>query len=632
MTATHARQREPRPAAPRGVILVVWRLRLPPATRDLERTLEIMPRRIHVLPDTLANQIAAGEVVERPASIVKELVENALDAAATRIDIAIRAGGKTEIRVADNGCGMGRDDALLSLDRHATSKITTPAELRSVRTFGFRGEALPSIASVARLTLETAESGGIGTRVRVAAGRIQGVEDCARQPGTTVVVRSLFMNVPARAKFLRSAATETRGASDAVVSLALANLSAAFRFESNGRVLADVPAAPELVTRVAALWGDETARGFIPISHAADGIAIAGLVERPDAALTGPRRVHLFVGGRPFQDRELVAVAQRAYRTTVPHGARPSLLLYLTAADGDVDVNVHPSKLEVRFRDRLAVESAIESAIRSALGRLESAATLDREPPLPQLRRAPVAQRPLSDAGAGQLAFFVRAAEPGVAAVAGEAGAPRGVTLEADAVVAIEPSSHPSLWQLHDTYILAETRTAVLIIDQHSAHERVMFEQIMRGFGDGGLASQRLLFPLTLRLTPAEYDAIEQMRSLFDQAGFEIEPFGGRTIIVHAAPNPHPYFDAQRCLREMVAELAAGSELTRAARNQHERIAMTFACKGAIKAGQRLTQREMHRLFDALFATELPYHDVHGRPTVIRFSLDELERRFGRHG
>ncbi|MGH7575429.1 MAG: hypothetical protein ACREM1_09950, partial [Longimicrobiales bacterium] len=222
--------------------------------------------------------------------------------------------------------------------------------------------------------------------------------------------------------------------------------------------------------------------------------------------------------------------------------------------------------------------------------------------------------------------------EPGVAAVAGEAGAPRGVTLEADAVVAIEPSSHPSLWQLHDTYILAETRTAVLIIDQHSAHERVMFEQIMRGFGDGGLASQRLLFPLTLRLTPAEYDAIEQMRSLFDQAGFEIEPFGGRTIIVHAAPNPHPYFDAQRCLREMVAELAAGSELTRAARNQHERIAMTFACKGAIKAGQRLTQREMHRLFDALFATELPYHDVHGRPTVIRFSLDELERRFGRHG
>lgn len=587
-----------------------------------------MPRRIHVLPDTLANQIAAGEVVERPASIVKELIENALDAAATRVDIAIRAGGKSEIRVADNGCGMGRDDALLSLDRHATSKITMPSDLRSVRTFGFRGEALPSIASVSRLALETAEAGGIGTRVRVAAGRIQGVEDCARQPGTTVVVRSLFLNVPARSKFLRSAAAETRAVADAVVSLALANISAAFHFESNGRVLADLPAAPELVTRVAALWGDETARGFIPIAHEASGVAIAGLVDRPDAALSGPRRVHLFVDGRPFHDRDLVAVAQRAYRTTVPHGARPSLVLYLTTTAGDVDVNVHPSKLEVRFRDRFAVETAVEEAVRSALRRLESAATLDREPPLPQLRTPPVPQREPQGAGAGQLAFFVRAAEPGAAAA--EDGAREPDTNAADAT--IDASPRPSLWQLHDTYILAETRTAMLIIDQHSAHERVMFEQIMRGFDDGGLASQRLLFPLTLRLTPAEYGAIEQLRSLFDQAGFEIEPFGGRTVIVHAAPNPHPYFDAQRCLREMIADLATGSELTRAARNQHERIAMTFACKGAIKAGQRLTPREMQKLFDALFATELPYHDVHGRPTVIRFSLDELERRFGRHG
>lgn len=592
-----------------------------------------MPRRIQVLPDTLANQIAAGEVVERPASIVKELIENALDAAATRVDIAIRAGGKTEIRVADNGCGMGRDDALLSLDRHATSKITAPADLRSVRTFGFRGEALPSIASVSRLTLETAETGGIGTRVRISAGRIQGVEECARQPGTTVVVRNLFLNVPARAKFLRSAAAETRAAADAVVSLALANISAALRFESNGRVLVDLPAAPELVTRVASLWGDETARGFIPIAHRAGGMAIAGLVERPDAALSGPRRVHLFVHGRPFQDRDLVSVAQRAYRTTVPHGARPSLLLYVTTAAGDVDVNVHPSKLEVRFRDRFAVEAAVEEAVRSALGRIESAATLDHEPPLPQLRPAPVPRREPHVAGAGQLAFFVRASEPGAGADASDDAAAQQRASESDAdAAAVEPSLRPSLWQLHDAYILAETRTAMLIIDQHSAHERVMFEEIMRGFDDGGLASQRLLFPLTLRLTPAEYGAVEQLRSLFDQAGFEIEPFGGRTVIVHAAPNPHPYFDAQRCLREMVADLAAGSELTRAAHNQHERIAMTFACKGAIKAGQRLNQREMQKLFDTLFATELPYHDVHGRPTVIRFSLDELERRFGRHG
>lgn len=588
-----------------------------------------MARRIFVLPDTLANQIAAGEVVERPASIVKELVENALDAAATRVDVTVRAGGKTEIRVADNGCGMGRDDALLSLDRHATSKITAPEDLRAVRTFGFRGEALPSIASVSRLTLETAEAGGVGTRVRVAAGRIQGVEDCARQAGTTVAVRNLFLNVPARAKFLRSVAAETRAAVDAVVVLALANISAAFRFESNDRLLLDLPAAPELVSRVAALWGEDAARGFIPIADESDGLAVAGLIERPDAALSGPRRVHLFVDGRPFRDRDLVFAAQRAYRTTVPQGARPSLLLYLTTAPGDVDVNVHPSKLEVRFRDRFAAEAAVEQAIRAALGRLESAATLDREPPLPQLRRPVeprIEPRPIA---AGQLAFFVPAPDPGAA---GDARDSAAAAAAATPIPASEPPTRSALWQLHDSYILAETRTALLIIDQHSAHERVLFERIMRGFNDGGLTSQRLLFPLTLRLTPAEYGVVEQLRALFDQAGFEIAPFGGRTVIVHAAPNPHPYFDAQRCLREMVAELAAGSELTRAARNQHERIAMTFACKGAIKAGQPLAQREMRQLFDALFATELPYHDVHGRPTVIRFSLEELERRFGRHG
>ncbi|MHB1169773.1 MAG: DNA mismatch repair MutL family protein, partial [Longimicrobiales bacterium] len=197
---------------------------------------------------------------------------------------------------------------------------------------------------------------------------------------------------------------------------------------------------------------------------------------------------------------------------------------------------------------------------------------------------------------------------------------------------AIEPASRANLWQIHDTYILAETRSGLLIIDQHSAHERVLFQELMQGFSGGGTTSQRLLFPLTLRLTPAEYSVVEASASVFERTGFEIEPFGGRTVIVHAAPQPHPYFDAERCLREMIAELAAGSELTRAARNQHERIAMTFACKGAIKAGQPLETREMELLFDRLFATDLPYHDVHGRPTIVRLSLQELVRRFGRHG
>jgi DNA mismatch repair protein MutL len=585
-----------------------------------------MTRRIHILPDALANQIAAGEVVERPASVVKELVENALDAAATRIHISIQNGGKTEIRVADDGCGMGRDDALLSLDRHATSKIAQPADLQAVRTFGFRGEALPSIASVARLTLETAEPADVGSRVRVAGGKILGAEDCARQSGTTVIIRNLFFNVPARAKFLRSAAAETRAIADVVATLALANLSTAFRLESNGRMLLDLPIAADLTSRVGALWGDDTARKLVTVSKERDGINIAGLIERPDAALTGPRRAHLFIAGRPFRDRDLVWAAERAYRTTVPQGAKPSLLLYINVPPGDVDVNVHPAKAEVRFRARFDVEAVIEAAIREALATVQSAATLDHRPAMPQLEwsRQPHAELAGAAVAPDQLAFFVRAREPGTLPATAPATATEAVLEERPVL--------PRLWQIHDTYILAETRSGFLIIDQHSAHERVLFEQIMRGFGSGGSVSQRLIFPLTLRLSPAEYSVVEESAEIFKRAGYEIEPFGTRTIIVHGAPAPHPYFNAERCLKEMVAELAAGSELTRAAANQHERIAMTFACKGAIKAGQKLSDREMGDLFERLFTTELPYHDVHGRATIVRVSLEELIRRFGRHG
>jgi DNA mismatch repair protein MutL len=587
-----------------------------------------MPRRIRILSDTLSNQIAAGEVVERPASVVKELVENALDAGATRIDITVRNGGKTEIRVADDGHGMNRDDALLSLDRHATSKITRAEDLQQVRSFGFRGEALPSIASVSRLTLETAESGGVGTRVRVQHGRIGGVEECARQTGTTVSVRSLFGNVPARAKFLRSAAVETRGIADAVVTLALAHLSTAFRLESNGRLLVELPASPDLAGRVATLWGDDAAGRFVAVGRSEGSLTVGGLVERPDAALAGPRRVHLFVNGRPFRDRDVVAAAERGYRTTVPHGARPSILLYLKVAAGAVDVNVHPAKLEVRFTERSAVEGCVEAAVREAMSRVDSAATLDRRPTLPQLRREPAAALAPSVPDAGQLAFFVAATERRPPAAGEEGDGPEPVA--AGAVQ--EQAGAPLLWQLHDSYILAETRTGLLIIDQHSAHERILFQELMEAFDRGGAASQRLLFPITLRLSPAEHALVLDARELFERTGFEVEPFGGRTVIMHSAPAPHPWFNAERCVREMIAELAAGSELTRSARTQYERMAMTFACKGAIKAGQRMSTLEMEQLFERLFATDLPYHDVHGRPTVIRLSLDELERRFGRHG
>jgi DNA mismatch repair protein MutL len=593
-------------------------------------------RLIQVLPDRLVNQIAAGEVVERPASAVKELVENALDAGATRIEVAIRNGGKTEIRVSDDGCGMSREDALLSLERHATSKIREVADLATIRTLGFRGEALPSIASVSRFSLETASRDGEGTRILVAGGQISGVEPIARRRGTTVVARSLFFNVPARSAFLRSAAAETRAVGEVVTALALAHPRVAFLLESNGKPTLELPAAADLRGRIAGIWGSEAADELIGVGHRDEAAVLSGLVQRPAAATPGGRRAYLFVDGRVFSDLRLVRAAERAYRTTVVPGIRPSLFLFLEVPPGAVDVNVHPTKAEVRFRDLIGVERAIEQGVRAALTRVESAAPVGRSaqahhpaaaaegywsPPAP--RSGPAAPSEAGEATAeSQMSLFVAASED-----AGEAAGEEPALPPLDA----RPIS-PAIWPLHNTYLLAETRSGLIIVDQHSAHERVLYEELIQAFGDGGQTSQRLLFPLTLRLSPAEYGVVEELGGVLTRAGFEIEPFGGRSVIVHSVPNPHPYFQAERCLREMIAELAHGSPLVNAAHNQHERIALSFACKAAIKAGQKLSAEERRELFDRLFATELPYHDIHGRPTVIRLSIDELHSRFGRSG
>lgn len=582
-----------------------------------------MARRIQILPDAVANQIAAGEVVERPASVVKELVENALDAQASRVEVALERGGKRRIRVTDDGVGMGREDALLCLDRHATSKILRADDLRGVRTFGFRGEALPSIAAVSRMSLETREEAEeVGTRITSDGGRIASVEDHPRRVGTTVEVRNLFFNAPARARFLKSVAAETRAVSEALVTLALANPRVGFVLTSDERTLLDAPPARDPAGRVAQVWPGEEAGTLVPLPEAGQGpVQVRGLVQRPDAARPGVRRVHLFVNGRPFRATALVRAAERGYRTTVAHGARPWMFLALTVPPGDVDVNVHPAKAEVRFRDQAGVEAAVEDAVRRALEGEESAATFDvRHAPVPSsVREAPGPSPVPEDARETQMALFATgapAAAPGAAGSAGD-GAAVG-------------ASRPRLFQVLRTYILAETRDGVLIVDQHSAHERVLYERLMRAFESGGQESQRLLFPLTLRLTPAERRQVEDLSGLLARAGFEVEPFGGDAVIVHAVPDPHPYFDAERAFREMIAELTTGSELVRSARNQHERIAKTFACKSAIKAGQPLSSAEMEELFDQLFATELPHHDVHGRPTVVRLSAGELERRFGR--
>ena len=366
---------------------------------------------------------------------------------------------------------------------------------------------------------------------------------------------------------------------------------------------------------------------------------LKGLVQRPDAAKPGMRRSFLFVNGRPFRAPQIVQAAERGYRTTIPHGVRPWIFFYLHVPDGSVDVNVHPAKAEVRFRDWPRVEELVEIAVRKALDAEHSSATFDTQLAAPSLavrERGDTPPPPAPDPD-DQMALFVSGGAPKAVQPRGDSssgGAERSdsLTERLGSYTPVDPvgASRPRLWQVLNTYILAETRDGILIVDQHSAHERVLFQQLMDAYDRGGQDGQRLLFPLTIRLTPLELEQVVDLKGLLERSGFEVEPFGGDTVIVHAVPNPHRYFDGERAFREMIDELTNGSELVRSAKNQHERIAMTFACKGAIKAGQKLSAGEMQELFDQLFATELPHHDVHGRPTLVRLSGAELARKFGR--
>jgi DNA mismatch repair protein MutL len=574
-----------------------------------------------VLPDAVANQIAAGEVVERPASVVKELVENALDADAARVRIELTDGGKTSIVVSDDGSGMSRDDAILALDRHATSKITSAADLIGVSSFGFRGEALPAIASVSRFTLATSDGDGTATEIAVTGGRVDRVEPVARQRGTTVTVRSLFFNTPARRKFLRSVSSEGRAAWEAVSVLALAHPAAGFELAIDGTTRLVAEPGQAATDRVATVWGRDLAGTLIDVSYAVGSVRVEGLVQRPaDAKPTG-RRVQLFVNGRPFRDNFLIRAAEAGYRTAIAPGDRPSLLLHLDVPVQDVDVNVHPTKLEVRFRQRFQVERAIEEAVRDALGRLSASANLG--------------------GGAGTTSTWAGVGQPG--ASSGSGSEPPPDLLFADPTLGtMDPTGQPaeagptesrsrsfgSILQLFNTYLSFQVPDGIVIVDQHSAHERVLYEDTMAALTDGLASSQRLLLPITVELTDEELDQIETFGELLNRIGFEVEPFGGRTVVLQAVPAPHPRFDATACFREIVSDLARGR--FGGWSNRLERFVATYACRAAVKAGTPLSEPEMRALLVRLFETELPPHDVHGRSTIVKLPLDELERRFGR--
>ena len=570
---------------------------------------------IAILPSSVADQIAAGEVVERPASVVKELVENSLDADATSIDVVIEEGGHKLIRVSDDGCGMDHEDVRLALVRHGTSKIRTAQDLVGVSSFGFRGEALPAIASISRFGIDTSPADGQGTLIETAGPLQSSIAHSSRRRGTTVTVAQIFYNTPARKKFLRSARSEWRAIVDMLGSIALTRPDIRFTLTHDGKQVLVLPPVSSLRARLSGLWGGKYAGDLLDVDDVSGAIHTSGLVERPANVGTATRRVFLSVNGRAVRDPGIVRAAEAAYRSTIPAGVRPSLFLSVTIPVASVDVNVHPAKAEVRFLERWPVERAVETAVRRALGTLDASATIGPR---------------YFGSSFGQGVSYVTATDS-VAALttpAPDHGALFEPTVDGQPSPAGETQEIPELFQFRRTYLAFEHPDGLVLIDQHSAHERVLYEEFMRALETGRAPAQRLLLPLTLHLGPAEADAFEANREYLEKLGFEIEGFGGNTLIVNTVPMPHRRFDAERCLRETLDALT-GDRIAGTA-TRHEHLAATVACKAAIKAGEQLSQGEMRALFASLRDTTLPAHDVHGRSTIVQLSWDELDRRFGR--
>lgn len=581
--------------------------------------------RIKILDPRTVEMISAGEVVERPASVVKELVENSIDAGSSRISIDIGNAGRDLVQVIDNGAGMSPEEIGIALQRHSTSKIDSFADLEAITTLGFRGEALPSIAAVSRMEIlsKSLEHDTAG-KVTVRGGDVTGEEESTRSTGTTVIVRDLFFNTPARKKFLKTKGTELRRIMQVATEIALSNPTVSFLVRHDGKILLECEATNNLLERVASIFSNDQVRGMIPVKSGENELEVYGLISRPEDITVGSVREYLFVNGRPIRSILVRNALRRSYRATLKAGMKPDYFLFMKIPPAEVDVNVHPTKQEIKFRDDQRIVDLIEQAATLALSSPDSIPSYDRSPAADPQEKS-TGHRYDIDRPAGtqlreevdQMSFLFT----------GAGSSPEVTTEVALSEEANEEVYYPSMVQVHNTFILVQTRKGILVVDQHASHERVLYEKLIDSFAGEGLSSQKLLFPLTFHLSPAQYSTVMEFLEHFRAFGFEIEPFGGKSVIVHSVPALHDRFEVETTFREMIDELGEGDH---PGMKHHEQVAKAIACKAALKAGQPLSREEMSELFDTLFATRVPSRDIHGRPTMVQIGIDELRKRFER--
>jgi len=671
--------------------------------------------RIHVLSEQVANKIAAGEVVERPASVVKELLENALDAGATRIKISIEAGGKRLIQITDNGCGMVRDDAMLAFERHATSKIKDAEDLLSVATLGFRGEALPSIASVSRLRLETCAAAGeqsteaaAGTIIEINGGKMARVEEAGLPPGTSITVRDLFFNIPARKKFLKAESTELSHIASLVTHYALAHPEKHFELHSTTNAILVAPPVAGYGERVYQVFGKETLDQLIAVAAvqslqhvglpqpppwrrevsedeaepAAPGeMRLHGFVSKPEIQKLNRNSIFVFVNGRLIRDRLVQHGLTEAYRNIIPPTVYPVVLLFLELPPGEVDVNVHPSKTEVRFRQPTVMHDFVRDTVRAALMKARPAPQFtteirahatasagltpgarEWEPPSDLVSASEAPARAFYEpAGGGGFALQAPIVPPvsahfqfeGGIAVEANAAIPVARELEKSGLEARFAEAIPDngcapalevreeeptlaalstlrpLGQIRNSFILAVNEDGLWIVDQHVAHERVLFERILKQRAVQKVESQRLLMPIVLELSPAQQAVFAEIAGELQHNGFEAEPFGARSVAVKVAPAGVDAAAVERMLHELLDQISR-EEQSLNLEKIRGRIAASIACHAAIKVNMPLEQNKMEWLLTELAKTDHPMSCPHGRPVVLRYSVKDIQKAFKR--
>ena len=590
-------------------------------------------------PETV-NRIAAGEVVERPASVVKELVENAIDAGATEIEVVTVSGGLALIRVTDNGSGMNRQDLALCVERHATSKLSED-DLFAIQTLGFRGEALPSIGAIARLEiLSRAHGEEEALSIVVDRGAKEGPKPAAGNTGTRVEVRDLFANVPARLKFMKSERAENQAVSDVVKRLAMAHADVGFTLTTGERTGLRLPredAGPEgLLKRLGRIMGREFMADALAIAGARETVSVSGFAGLPTLHRPNTVQQFLFVNGRPVKDKLLVGAVRGAYGDLIPRGRHPLLALFVTLPPAEVDVNVHPAKLEVRFRDAGCVRSLIVNALAAALhaaGHRASAgggaATLaELKPNIVPFER-PAGRAPTYSNAAPNISHGLAEAMQAPFEAFASPSADTSASVEPVAEECLDRPLGAARAQLHETYIVAQTRDSVIIVDQHAAHERLVYERMKAMLAAGGVARQGLLIPAVVELSDEEAAALGDKAEELAELGLVLEPFGAGAVAVREVPALLGETDVTGLVKDLAADITGDGEGL-ALKERLEAVCATLACYGSVRAGRRLTAQEMNALLRDMEATPYSGQCNHGRPTYVELKLTDIERLFGR--